>query len=81
MCYGRQYLLVRCFPSTRALEQRISNPLFHSLSTSMATATLRDFIWKKVDINPLEQQQTWQLLLLLALAQPLRLRCGGFNLY
>lgn len=58
MCYGRQYLPVRCFPFTRALEQKIFNPSFHSLSTSMATATLKDCIWKKVVINPLEQEQT-----------------------
>jgi len=58
MCYGRRYLTVRFFHFTRALEQKIFNLSFHSLSTSMVIVTLKDCILKKVDINPLEQEQT-----------------------
>lgn len=44
MYYWRQYLTVRCFHFTRALEQRIFNPSFRSLSTSMDTVILKDYI-------------------------------------
>lgn len=59
MSYGKQYLTIRCFRFIRALEPKTFNPSFHSLSISMATATSKDSMWKRVDLNPLEQKQTW----------------------
>lgn len=44
MFYGKQSLHVRCFHCTKALGQKMSNPLFRRLFTSMDTATLRSYI-------------------------------------
>lgn len=58
MFYGKQFLNVKCFHCTKAWGQKMSNPSFRPLFISMVIATLRDYIWKKVETRTLEQQQT-----------------------
>ena len=58
MFYGRQFLTTRFFHCTRDLGQRVYSPLFPSLSISMDTVSLRGYIWRRVDQEPLERRQT-----------------------
>lgn len=74
MFCGRQYRPVKCFHCTRAWELRTYNHSLHSSYTSMDTATLKGYIWKKVVLNPLEREPTWLLLLLLGHVLPFWLR-------